>query len=175
MEMSALSNNRHERFCIGIAGGQTAENAYIEAGYSPRGAAQSASRLLRNADIRARIDALQETIADQAMEAVALTKSYVIQGLMTIADQCMQAKPIRDRSGAILGYSPYKPMAAIRALELLGKELGMFAPPQQRKPTRKFETTEELEQRLAEVNREIEATRQRIAESQRRKRRRMMH
>lgn len=52
--MSALLNERHEAFCKEIARGANASKAYAAAGFKP--CRQSASRLLKNADIRQRID-----------------------------------------------------------------------------------------------------------------------
>jgi hypothetical protein len=53
--MPVLSNSKHEQFALAIAKGESLAEAYISAGYSERGAKQSAARLLRNANIRARV------------------------------------------------------------------------------------------------------------------------
>jgi Terminase small subunit len=151
-----LVTRKHEKFCIGIAEGLTAENAYVEAGYSPKGAAQSASRLLRNAEIQARINELRNAMAERAIQRTVLTRAYVINCLMTIVEQCMQHEPIRDKHGIHLGYVPYNPTAAIRALELLGKELGMFKGPSERSKALEPMAFEEIEQREAEISRRLE-------------------
>src|SRR5271154_3922634 len=55
--------NRYERFAQGLAEGKPAYQAYIDAGFAKVGAAQSASRLLKNqrAGIRERVaEILQE-------------------------------------------------------------------------------------------------------------------
>jgi phage terminase small subunit len=153
--MSYALLSKHEEFCIGVARGMTAQEAYIFAGYSENGAAQSASRLLRNANIRSRIRGLRITIANQAVEEAALSQAYVINRLMTIVEQCMQHEPIRDSSGAVLGYSSYKPMAAIRALELLGKHLGMFTGRPERKPVTEYRTIAGIEQSRAELDKRL--------------------
>jgi hypothetical protein len=147
---------KHEKFCIGIAEGMTAEKAYVEAGYSPKGAAQSASRLLRNAEIQARINVLRNAMAERAVQRTALTRAHVINCLMTIVERCMQNEPIRDKHGTHLGHAKYNPTAAIRALELLGKELGMFKGPPERSKAVEHMTLEEMEQREAEINRRLE-------------------
>jgi Terminase small subunit len=154
--MTDLVIGKHERFCINIADGLTGEKAYIQAGYSPNGAAQSASRLLRNAEIQARIEVLRNAMAEQAIERAALTRSYVITCLMTIVEQCMQHEPIRDKSGIVLGHARYNPMAAIRALEFLGKELGMFKGRPERQTTMDNMTLEEMKQRQEELDRQLE-------------------
>lgn len=163
--MANLVSGKYEKFCIGIAEGLTAEMSYIEAGYSPNGAAQSASRLLRNAEIQARINTLRNAMAERAIVRTALTRSYVIERLMMIVEQCSQLEPVRDKNGNILGYCTYKPMAAIRALELLGKELGMFKGQSERKPALPDMTLEELEQRQVEIDQRLEELDQLEAES----------
>src|SRR5665213_4159259 len=60
--MPVLTNSRHERFVQGIISGATATAAYIGAGYSKNGAAQSAQRLLKNVGIQARRAALEEKL-----------------------------------------------------------------------------------------------------------------
>jgi hypothetical protein len=57
--MPLLKNQRHELFAQQIAKGLSATQAYVKAGYSEQGAAQSADRLLRNADLKARIAEIQ--------------------------------------------------------------------------------------------------------------------
>jgi phage terminase small subunit len=63
--MPALENARWERFCLEYVKDGNATQAYIRAGYSEKGAGQSAERLLRNAEIKARIADLQERIASR--------------------------------------------------------------------------------------------------------------
>ena len=45
--MPILSNSRHEIFAQGLAIGKTQKQAYIDAGYKPKGARQNASRLIK--------------------------------------------------------------------------------------------------------------------------------
>jgi hypothetical protein len=60
--MPALKNIRHEKFCQGIVSGLSRSKAYTSAGYSERGAKQSAARLLANADVRSRVSELRREI-----------------------------------------------------------------------------------------------------------------
>jgi phage terminase small subunit len=60
--MAALENARHERFCQEVAKGQPAYKAYIAAGYSENGARPSASALLTNPNVSARIDELKAAL-----------------------------------------------------------------------------------------------------------------
>jgi phage terminase small subunit len=60
--MPALKNVRHELFCQGLVSGLSQAKAYTSAGYSERGAKQSAARLLANADVRSRVADLRREI-----------------------------------------------------------------------------------------------------------------
>jgi phage terminase small subunit len=60
--MPKLSNIRHELFCQGLVSGLSQTKAYAGAGYSERGAKQSAARLLANADVRSRVSELRREI-----------------------------------------------------------------------------------------------------------------
>jgi len=60
--MPALKNIRHEKFCQGIVSGLSQSKAYTSAGYSERGAKQSAVRLLANAEVRSRVSELRREI-----------------------------------------------------------------------------------------------------------------
>jgi len=96
---------KQSRFCQEYVVDFNATQAYIRAGYSDSGAAQSASALLTNPKI-------QEELADlQAEDAtrLELTHQVVLEGLWGIA-----ADPDATVS------------ARVRAYELLGKHQGMF-------------------------------------------------
>jgi phage terminase small subunit len=53
--MPALPNLRHEHFAVLVGGGTPTTQAYLAAGFSGKGAAQSASRLVRVAAVANRI------------------------------------------------------------------------------------------------------------------------
>jgi hypothetical protein len=53
--MTILTNPRHEKFALLVASGLTPTKAYVEAGFSARGARQSAHRLLRDPDVSLRV------------------------------------------------------------------------------------------------------------------------
>jgi hypothetical protein len=115
--MPQLSNTRHERFCVLVTEGKNAAAAYEEAGYRRNDG--NAHALRHREDISARINDLlaerqkQTAEATQiAVERAGLTKEWVIRGLIQNAEKALKAKE----------GSP----VANRALELLGKELGMF-------------------------------------------------
>ncbi len=114
--MSALSNPRWEQFAHLIADGALPSKAYVTAGFSKNGAAQSVSRLLRNPEVAERIRDVQEQLRASAVVHAGVTRKNILERLDKIA------KVAGDPSERIA----YNPSAANRALELMGKELGMF-------------------------------------------------
>jgi len=103
--MAALSNARHERFAQELAKGKSQSEAYQNAGYEP--SEPNASRLTRNDKVQARVAELQE----RAVENVMLSREWVLEQLV---DNATKAKLAGD-------FGPSN-----QALNLLGKELGMF-------------------------------------------------
>lgn len=79
--MAPLPNAKHERFAQGLAKGKSQTQSYIDAGYSENGADVSASRLLGNASISARVAELQE----RAAEKTVLTIAKATEDLLRIA------------------------------------------------------------------------------------------
>ena len=87
-----------------------ATQAAIRAGYSDKTAYSIGQRLLKKPVIQ---KALEADITARA-ERLTFTADDVIRDLITIKDRCMTGKPFDARG-------------AIKALELIGKNLGMFA------------------------------------------------
>lgn len=132
--MSApLNNAKHEHFAQLVSNGETATRAYELAGYSANGAKQSAARLLTNADMRARIAYLRSKKeqahgqqVQQVLQEAALDKAWVLRRLARIVDMGMAAEPVMDAEGNPIGEFKANLPAANKALELIGKEAGMF-------------------------------------------------
>ena len=110
--MPVLSNPRHEKFARALAAGKSAAEAYAESDYAPN--RHNASRLKtiehvarRIAEIRAEND--QATA--KAMEVLGLDRNSVLRSLL------------EERA---LGSERGQHGSAIRALELIGKELGLM-------------------------------------------------
>ena len=82
-------------------------------GYAEKTAYTCGPRLLKKASVQARVSELQQTVATAAITRAALDREFVLCELM---DNALKAKQSREWS------------ASNRALELLGKELGMFTP-----------------------------------------------
>lgn len=129
--MAILSNPRHERFAQELASGKPASEAYELAGYKPnRGNAttlkQEQSILDRVNEILAEREKLHGQSTAEAIQRAALTKEWVIDRLVENVDRAMQAEEVKDSQGRLTGEYRYDGSVANRALELLGKELGMF-------------------------------------------------
>lgn len=129
--MAALSNPRHERFAQELASGKSASEAYTLAGFKP--SRPNASRLQHDDNISQRITELladREQIHAQAtaeaIQRVSLTKEWVLERLIENAQRALQAEQAKNADGDVVGDFKYEGSVANRALELLGKELGMF-------------------------------------------------
>lgn len=114
--MPRLENSKHERFAQALAAGKTAVDAYECAGY--RRNRGHASTLRKNPGLLKRVDEILESRGQiqgrgalAAIERARLSKTTVIE--MLLAD-----RELARQNG--------QSSAAIRATELLGKELGMF-------------------------------------------------
>lgn len=98
---------KQQRFIAAyIANGGNGTQAAIEAGYAPRSAAVTASEMLKMEKIRKRLDG-QKT---EQLDRLALSADWVTSRLMTLADDA-------DSDAT-----------KVRALETLGKVLGIYAP-----------------------------------------------
>lgn len=129
--MAPLRNARHEHFAQLMAkDAMSPPKAYIAVGYSEAGAHQSANRLLRDAEVCSRIAQLRAVIEgparERAIEKTALDKAWVLAQLVENVKMAKKAEPVRDGEGNETGEYRQNLPAANKALELLGKELGMF-------------------------------------------------
>ncbi len=79
--MAILAHTKHEQFAQSVAKGMSATAAYISAGYSKSGAAASASRLLTNGNISARIKELKTAAAEIVVKVEIRKRSGRVQVL----------------------------------------------------------------------------------------------
>lgn len=135
-----LSNQTHEKFAQLVAGGMTKREAFLQARdpkkpplKSDGSIRQSATNLMNIPAVATRIKELQEQmiqvkldVAREREEQLALTRDWVIERLMENANRAMQATAVLGSDGEPTGEYKYDGSVANRALELLGKELGMF-------------------------------------------------
>lgn len=154
-----LKNAKHEHFSQLVAGGKPPTAAYVLAGYSEHGAAQSANRLLKNAEIADRIaqlrKAVEEPARERAIEKAAVSKAWVLSELMENVSMAKQAVPVLNKKGEPTGEYQQNLSAANRALELLGKELGMFKDQLEVTDPRQRMTDDELREELRRLYQEF--------------------
>ena len=60
------------------------------------------------------------------MKDIKVSRTCVTDRLVTLVDRCMQAAPVLNRRGNATGQYRFEPNGAVKALELLGLEQGMF-------------------------------------------------
>jgi phage terminase small subunit len=129
--MGALANARHERFAQELAKGKSATEAYAEAGYRPNSG--NAATLKADQSISMRVAELIEEQAgiaraatEKAAERLSIDREWVLAQLVENANRAMQAVAVKSNDGSTTGEFKYEGSVANRALELIGKELGMF-------------------------------------------------
>jgi phage terminase small subunit len=101
-----------------------ASAAYLRAGYncSEEAARRAASRLLTNVDVQDEIKRRTDKIAQDSDISV----QWVLTSFKEIAERCMQAVEVTDREGNSTGEYRFDSSGANKALENIGKYLGMF-------------------------------------------------
>lgn len=109
---------KQRRFAAKVITAESATMAAIEAGYSPKCAAELASENLRKPNVREAIEA--------AAERLGIDPEYVLAGLRANAERAMQYEEVKDRDGKGIGEFKYEGNVANKAYELIGKALGMF-------------------------------------------------
>jgi phage terminase small subunit len=140
-----LKNARHEHFATLVANGTSGTEAAKVAGYSEVCAHVTGCRLIKNAKVAARIEELRSRKAAQVTSSAGISKAWVIEKL---------------RENAEKGMEEGQRVPAIRALELIGKELGMFVEQKKIQIGRLSEATpEQLLQLLTEIDQELSRAR----------------
>ncbi len=149
-----LTNGKYEHFALLVAKGESPAKAYVQCGYSKNGALQSGNRLLRRPEVSARVEELKTAVSERQVERMAVDRAWVVARLIENVQRAMQVEPVRDREGNPTGQYTYQGGVANKALELLGKESGMFQP--------KDENPVDLQEMIAE----LKDGRRRVAEEQ---------
>jgi len=116
-------NARQQRFVEEYLIDLNATQAAIRAGYSAKTAEQQGPRLLGNVGVGVAIQAAKA----RRTERVEVTQDWVLARLVENVERSMTAAPVRDREGNETGEYVYAGSVANKALELLGKHVGMFA------------------------------------------------
>lgn len=121
--MTDTLNLKQDLFCREYLVDLNATKAAIRAGYSQKTAKQIGQRLLKTTKVN---NTIQELQLDK-IERLNLSTDEIIINLKSIVERCMQAEPILDKDGRPTGLYRFNAAGAIRALELLGRHIGMFS------------------------------------------------
>lgn len=113
---------RRELFCQEYLKDLNVTAAMIRAGYSAHSASSNSTHIMARADVMARIAELKA----QRSGEIKIEASYVLGSLKSIADRCQQEVPVLDKKGVPTGEFKFDAAGANKALELLGKHLGLF-------------------------------------------------
>lgn len=110
-----------------------ATQAALRAGYSEKTAASQGQRLLKDEKVAV---AIQEAM-DKRQKRTEITQDSVLANLAEISDRCMQAVPVKDRTGKMMFVETpeglmcpaftFNAQGAIKSNELIGKHLKMFS------------------------------------------------
>ena len=122
----ALSPQK-ERFCLEYINVYEAKKAAIRAGYKAKNAAKQGCKLMKDPEVRARIEELQKETRERLM----INQDHVILKLMKVADMCMAAVPVESWNYIThqmepTGYYQIDSGGAVKALTKIGEHIGMF-------------------------------------------------
>ena len=132
---------QQESFAQLVASGRSQADAYRAAypssqTWKPEALYVQASTLATDSKVNLRIKTLRAIITQQAIDDAVADKAWVLKRLKTVAERCLQAAPVLNKSGApvltlteageLVPAFEFNSMGANRALELLGKEQSMF-------------------------------------------------
>jgi phage terminase small subunit len=143
--MADKLTEKQKRFADEYLVDLNAKQAAIRTGYSAKTAEQQASRLLSNVKVQEYIQNKQKKLEIKTE----LTTQWVLDNLKTVAERCMQAEPLYNKDGDIVEYTFQAP-GANKALELIGKHLGMFTDKIEQKITGSLDLTSKPKEVLIE-------------------------
>ncbi len=117
-------STKHSRFCEEYVVDGNATQAYMRAGYkcSEDAARLAASKLLTNNDVQAYIAELR--VAQTARTG--FDADEFERKTLEVLDRCMQNIPVLDTNGNPTGEYRFDSAGACRALDMLGKKLGVY-------------------------------------------------
>ncbi len=99
-----------------------ATKAAIRAGYSEKSARQIGAETLHKPEVA---QAVSKALSARSART-GIDQDWVLTRLVENAERALQSKPVLDRKGAATGVYAYQGAVANKALELLGRHLGMF-------------------------------------------------
>lgn len=149
---------KQEAFCLAyIETGNASEayrRAYNAAKMKDKTIWERASNLMANSKVTARVEELRAAVTSKAVKKLEISKEWVLEQLVENVKMAKQAEPVYDNDGNPIGEYKQNLAAGNKALELIGKELGMFV---DRKEIRTGALEEADTETLLEMRRQIEA------------------
>lgn len=127
--MASLTK-RQEGFARDVARGlnqtEAYRNNYTTDNSTTKSISENASRLMKNSKVLSMVDELKAAAIGEVKKKLAIDKEWVMKELVEIVQMGKASEPVLDKEGNTTG--EYKPQlgAANKALELIGKEFGMF-------------------------------------------------
>ena len=124
--MSELSG-KHERFCQEYVIDYNGTQAAIRTGYAEASAKQTAYKLLQREDINNRVRELQS----EQVKRLGISQDFVVLEMLDTYKSCREATPVKEwdyDAGEFVETGKYQfdSKGALKALEMIGKHLGMF-------------------------------------------------
>lgn len=123
-----LRDPGHEAFCRAMVTCKDPTTAWRIAYNKPKKSypGKRLQELLTDPSIERRMQYLQEMAAEKVTSAVALQESYIIDGMQTMFERCMQIDQIVDRHGVATGEFKFDSSGAGKALDMMAKTAGMY-------------------------------------------------
>lgn len=140
-----LRDPGHEAFCRAMVTCKDPTNAWRMAYNKPKKAqpGKRLQELLTDPSIERRMQFLQEMAAEKVTTAISLQESYIIDGMQTMFERCMQIDRILDRHGAPTGEFKFDSSGAGKALDMMAKTAGLYREKRQASDTEN-QTDEQL-------------------------------
>lgn len=91
-----------------------------------KGMRSSASQALQRPRVQKYLAEQRAAVHAKAKEQIACDRVSVLRDLQEVKDRCMEAVPVFNARGTPIGRWTFNATGALRALELIGRELGMF-------------------------------------------------
>ena len=113
---------KQARFVQNMLTARTATEAAVMSGYSARTADSQAAQLLKIPKVAEALRAERSIRAKRAR----VDRDWVMDNLVEVAERCMQAVPVLLKDGTPTGEYSFDSRGATKALELLGREIGMW-------------------------------------------------
>jgi phage terminase small subunit len=108
-----------EEYIVDLNGSQAA----IRAGYAKRSSTVTAAQLLAKPNIKAAVDKLMA----ERSERTKIDAEWVLKASKDLYDKCMQIQPVLDKDGRPTGDFRFEHTGAGKALDLIGKHVGVQA------------------------------------------------